>query len=118
MSTPSRTVEEWIANIQLELETMDNYLFYYPMKIYNLTHISTQSVELVKTCYLIEKKGLAITVPLLMAILKKPSGGVLAQMHSLGDKRVVRLLGTEGKKLVWVMHPEFKALLEPKEVRT
>ena len=42
----SMTVEEWIANIQLELETIDNHYFYYLMKTYNLTYISTQSVEL------------------------------------------------------------------------
>ena len=85
------------------------------MKKYNLTYISEQSVELVKTCYLLEKKGLLITTPLMMAITKKGHSNLLNQMHVLGDKRVICLLGTDGSKLVWTMHPDFMTLLEPQE---
>ena len=102
------TVDEFIAQIQEECESIDNSLIYLPMKKYGCKRVFESTVNTVKACILVEKKGLWITVELIQAIIERTSTSTLSVLHNLGDKRVIQLQGDSKGRLCWVLHPDFK----------
>jgi len=111
------TPEQWVEDNRRGLKNVDNHYFFFSLKEYGLRVINKKTLEVVKACWYLDKKGMWITASVVSHLIyQEPTisnfNTVRGKLHILGDKRVVLLKGKQGSTLCWTLHPDFRELLK------
>lgn len=103
------TIEDVLALIKEEAESLDDATIYYALRQYKYKPILRSTLPFVKLCVAIDGLGLIITSRLLESFY---GGDTLRRLHNLGDKHVLTLKRKLGQHaLEWLVHPAFKKIL-------
>jgi len=104
----SLLLDDALELIQREAEAVPYERVYYALRRMRVNHVYEPTVETMRLCLALQKRGLRVTVPLIGALRKRTDTAAVSTLHTLGDKKCLTLIrGSNRLNLTWIVSPEF-----------
>ena len=101
-----------IERIRKHAKDIDNTRVYWVMKTMKVGHVSSKSVDFMKTLIAVNDFGLPITASLITYLRGYGESSSLATLHAFGDKHLITLKrrdggGQKGTPYIWFLSQIF-----------